>query len=293
MIVTHNRSNAFGNCLRAIASQVKRDDQIIIVDNASTADERHKNYTVFNRLNKGTITYHYRLINSIPLARNDALARAKKDIDILVFVDDDCVVQKHWLKNIKQSHFMHPGWHAIQGGVTSVPRNNFYAQLSGANYKNWLLSNRNADKTLSALDTKNISFKSEVFKTGVVFNKEVTFSSDIDFGMRLRKKGFVIGYDPSISVYHLERTTLTGFLLQHVRISKGEQVVGIGFLPDRYKLHLLTYIKEIRKHIFNKKLLYVCRILVIFLILFCVRGVFFARALLRRKFFRPHTRLSV
>lgn len=240
IVLTHNRSSLLEKCLDSLLSQTRPSDEVIVVNNNSSREETKKIMALI-RKHKENVRYLFNKTNSIPRGRNKGIKNAQKGSKIIAFIDDDCLANKDWLENIKKEHQAHREWQAIQGKVVSIPKDNLYARMTGITYQNWLRSNLLEKNLLSIIDTKNVSFKAKVFSLSLRFNEKFEKSSDIELGLRLRKKSFKIGHSPKIIVKHLERTGIIPFLHQHLNIAQGESKTNIKLLPSRYKYHLSPF----------------------------------------------------
>lgn len=243
IVLTRNRSFLLQKCLEKLVPQLRGNDAIIIVNNGSTLTETKKIKQVINHLkNKNLQLVWGDKKGNIPKGRNKGIVSVSKKSQIIAFLDDDCLPNKNWSKNIRKEHQAYHEWQVIQGKVISIPKNNLYARITGITYQNWLRSNLLNKNLLATFDSKNVSFKVKVFRSGLSFNEKFGRSSDIELGLRLRKKGFKIGYSPKIKTYHRERTTLIPFLKQHINIAKGERGVElVGLFPSRYKYHFFLF----------------------------------------------------
>ena len=243
VILCRNRSFLLQKCLQKLVLQLKDNDRVVIVNNGSTPKETEKIKQVISCFKNKNLQLVWGDKNgNIPNGRNKGIAIASKKSQIIAFLDDDCLPNKNWLKNIRKEHQAYHEWQVIQGKVISIPKNNLYARITGITYQNWLRSNLLNKNLLATFDSKNASFKAKIFRLGLLFNEKFGRSSDIELGLRLRKKGFKIGYSPKIKAYHRERTTLISFLKQHINIAKGERGIElVGLFPSRYKYHFFLF----------------------------------------------------
>lgn len=95
-ITTKNRETQLKDCINSILNNTVLPDEIIIVNQG-------------NRFSKNFLDYKdtsivWKVINqnksNLSSGRNTAIKNSKSEI--LCFTDDDCVVHKHWIKNIKK-----------------------------------------------------------------------------------------------------------------------------------------------------------------------------------------------
>jgi glycosyltransferase involved in cell wall biosynthesis len=92
IVCTYNRAHKIKQCLDALVNQSFDSYEIIVVndgsvDNTATVLSDYKFKVITNSPNQGASQ-----------SRNIGVAAARADI--LVFTDDDCIADKHWLKNL-------------------------------------------------------------------------------------------------------------------------------------------------------------------------------------------------
>ena len=101
-IITKNRSHDLIACLASIEKQTTPPDEILIVD--SSTDTKRVRYPV---------CYMYEPKPGFPNARNLVLDHAKNQW--VIFTDDDCVTNSHWIERFQQVISARPDAAAIAG----------------------------------------------------------------------------------------------------------------------------------------------------------------------------------
>ncbi|MCF7830446.1 glycosyltransferase family 2 protein [Candidatus Gracilibacteria bacterium] len=167
--------------------------------------------------------------------------------DILVFIGDDTIPTKSWLKNVQNFHVSHPEKNmGLLGMVNWVP------ELAKDSFHQWLLNNaqfsfssiRKHGATWRHFYTSNISVKKELVGN-IRFPED--FSGwgfeDILFGYELHKKGLKLLFDENCEVLHDHPQTLEE-VLAHTRNARKnakafEEKTGITVLPQGFKLTTL------------------------------------------------------
>ena len=124
IIVTFNRCAFLKKCLKSLIDQTVLPDEIIVVDNGSS-DNTKQIIDEFINNRSVPINYIFKQRGGISSGRNSGLKHAIGDI--VAFTDDDCLVCKDWIKNIKDAHIKYPQASAIGGRIE-----NAYAQPLGA-----------------------------------------------------------------------------------------------------------------------------------------------------------------
>jgi len=92
IIVTLNRASMLEGALFSLVQQTRLPEEVIVVDNNSSDNTGEIVANFKGRLN---IKYILETKKGIPISRNTGVENASGDI--IVFTDDDCVVDKEWL----------------------------------------------------------------------------------------------------------------------------------------------------------------------------------------------------
>lgn len=216
--LTKNRVFQLRLCLLSLQHQLTKDDEILLLDNGSTDDTRGCVKIMQKYL---PIRYYYSNKSGYPALYNEAVKKCKKQI--IVFLDDDCIAGPSFVKNIVKIHKKITSPCIIQGRTISLPKHNIYAEIMGDHYHNWIKLNTLQGHLMRTFDNKNASMSRSLFlETGGYDETLELGAEDIEYGLRLQRKGVPIFYNPSIVAYHHERDNLRGFIKQHLRIAKGE-----------------------------------------------------------------------
>jgi GT2 family glycosyltransferase len=153
--------------------------------------------------------------------RNVGAKKAKAEI--ILFLDDDAVVNKNIIKEVEK-FFNENQEIGIVGGPQLTPADdNQFAKISGyalgSIFGGWKLSNRykkgklNLNATETSLTSANLACKKEVFKK-IKFNPKLFPGEDPDFINQAKEKGIKVAYNPEQIVYHRRRNTLKGLVKQ-------------------------------------------------------------------------------
>lgn len=153
--------------------------------------------------------------------RNRGAERAKGQI--IVFLDDDAVIEPDFLKRAEEFFEKHPDVDIVGGPQLTPKEDRGFARISGyalsSKFGAWKMVNRydskklnlNADET--QVTSANLFAKKEVMKE-VKFDPRLWPGEDPDFITKAREKGFKVAYSPSIVVYHKRRPTIKAFSKQ-------------------------------------------------------------------------------
>lgn len=112
-IITFNRAEWLKDALMSLTRQTRIPDEVIVVDNGSKDRTKDVVLSFRDRLN---IKYVYEPIRGIPHARNAAIKNATGDI--IASIDDDCIADENWLKQIEIPFIKDPNIGVVGGNVT-------------------------------------------------------------------------------------------------------------------------------------------------------------------------------
>jgi len=197
------------NSLRNVVIPDNLSCEFIIVDNNSNDDTR----LVFEEIEKNfesKIRYVFEGKQGLSHARNRGIKEANGEI--IVFTDDDVIVDKDWILNIDKSFKEHDDAVCIGGKVLPVweiPKpdwlnHDLYGCLALLDFGDSVVSIHAPD-----LFTANLAVKSEMFKKHGDFDtnlgrmpKKLYCGEETEFLLRLLDAGENILYDPSLIVHH-------------------------------------------------------------------------------------------
>ena len=112
-IITFNRAEWLKDALTSLTKQTRQPDEVVVVDNGS---KDHTKDVVLSFRDKLNIKYVYEPVRGIPHARNTAIRNATGDI--IASIDDDCVADENWLKQIEIPFIKDPNIGVVGGNVT-------------------------------------------------------------------------------------------------------------------------------------------------------------------------------
>jgi GT2 family glycosyltransferase len=118
IIVTYNRGEELNECLNLILFQTTLPDEIIVVDNGDNSELGNLIKNKKEDFRKHNIPLKYienKRENSLTVARNIGIQNAGGDI--ILFLDDDVVVDKDYLKEIVKVYERYPNALGVQGYI--------------------------------------------------------------------------------------------------------------------------------------------------------------------------------
>lgn len=207
IIPTIGRHPQLKNCLISLLGQTILPDEIVVVDNTN----QKQALAIIENIShpkKVMINYVWEPKKGVAYARNAGLRRAK--YDLIAFVDDDCVTDKNWIKNIIFSSKKNP-YLILQGRSINGLPDNIYSCVEHFNTECFVLSEIYKDDKNQVwskmLITRNCAFRKSIFRKPLFFDTRFSyFFEDTDFSFQAREKGISILYQPKIFVTHFGRT---------------------------------------------------------------------------------------
>lgn len=172
-IITYRRPKELQRCLKSLKTQSYQPNKTIIVDSFSQKI-------------------------SIPESRN--LALKKCQTKYLAFVDDDCILQKDWVKNAHHYISTHPKLTFVVGKTILLNDHNLIAKTQFIAYQKWF-------DLYHSLDTKNVIINLQKIKK-LHFDTSFKIFEDVDFDQQLKSHKFIGAYNPKMIVKHPEVSNL-------------------------------------------------------------------------------------
>lgn len=267
LIVTKDRPLLLARCLRSLAEQVILPNQIVVINNGPEISTKGI-ITNFSQFLK--ITYVKERKIGEAFARNRALKLAKGEV--LVFIDDDCVADKNWLKNILVHLQKYPHCDGLLGKTENLLKDNVFANVYQSYYLRWLMENFKDIDQIQFLteesnffDTKNVTFRKNLVKD-FSFDPDVLFHSinvDNVAGSILSKKGKFF-YNPRMVVFHQNWGSFRDLMIKNFFQGIADQwIFDKKNIETRKKLLNYSYLKwlkicrqEIKDLNFFKKILF-------------------------------------
>ncbi|NCQ65568.1 MAG: glycosyltransferase family 2 protein [Candidatus Pacebacteria bacterium] len=213
VVVTRNRERDLEHCLGSLACQLETLDELVVIDNNSSDGTAQivKNFSK-NVLFKVKYIKHGKI--GYPHVYNRGLIEAKGNW--VAFIDDDCVADPSWYKNIKLMTGRFPKLSVILGKSSEYYQKNVMALTKsyidevgkiGA-IKNRLILD------YEILDSKNIVYnKNFLNKNKILFDTNLLkyangASEDCDLGMQIYSAGGVAIFNEKINVVHKDPTAI-------------------------------------------------------------------------------------
>jgi GT2 family glycosyltransferase len=266
-IVTRNRAEILRECLHSLTLQTLRPKNILIIDNNS-ADNTHGVILSFS----GELRIREVKENAIgyPTVYNRALKEVKTSW--IVFIDDDCVADKHWFHHVVDSVRRHPHATAILGpSYNYYPRNVFACAFQFSN-EWWRLRSIKGEEIINyaVLDSRNIIYNNTLLKKySIKFDETfLNGAEDSDLGLQITRKGLTAIYDRHMIVCHREPVTYKDYRYKKLRyLVSGFDIRKKWGLVIKFSETPHYYLKTTRLFKNSVKQLSFCRSLQCFLII--------------------------
>ena len=226
VIPTYNRARQLERCLIALLGLDYPSErmEIIVVDDASSDSTD----TILERFSRECavpgITLHvvkHTRQQGVALARNSGATQAR--MDVLAFIDSDCVATPGWLKELTPL-FEDPAIGAAGGMIRAYERHSAfgkYEDVCSSLFMGVRPQQVKLEGPLTYLPTANFLVRRAAWQDVGGF-APLTFGEDVDFCRRLLLHGASIRYEPRGVVLHDYRTTLSGFLKTRVSYASAE-----------------------------------------------------------------------
>jgi len=206
--------------------------EIIVVDNNSSDNTRDV-ILDFKRSSRLNVQYLFESRQGLAHARNKGVTEANGDI--VVFTDDDCIVDKHWLGYILKEFSSDTTLAGLGGRVELYNKKD--KPVTIRTFKERRLFSK-PHQLFNLLPGCNMAFKRKVFDMIGHFDPHfgagtrIAAAEDSDFFYRVQKAGFKMIYSPDPLIYHNHgRTTVE----QIIALNRG-YVIGRGAFYFKYIL---------------------------------------------------------
>jgi len=203
VVCTYNRKNLLKSCLNSIYAQdyPQSNFEVIIVDGGST-DGTEKLCEEFPQIRFITESRF-----GLAYARNKGAELARGSI--VAYTDDDCLVDKGWLRNLIAGFQFSKNVMGVGGPVYPLHPESIPAKIH-VKAALGLFDDGESTKLTDGIITSNSAFKKEIFKTikfdqtlGITRRgKRVLCGEDTDFCRKIVNSGYKLMYTPHAKVYH-------------------------------------------------------------------------------------------
>lgn len=271
VIPTFNRASFLSRCVGSLLEldYPQGKFEIIIINDGSTDATQTVLFNNFGTQN-GKIKYFLNGKNEGAAAsRNSGFRRAQGEL--IVSLDDDCLVERSWLRDLVGTFSRFPYASAVGGSVVNPTQTRLAQSSHIIEFSSWLPIGK--ARPVKNIPTCNIAYRKADIN-GFSFPEELKGSvyEDTLFNYNLFCSGRVIIFDPKIKIYHYKWAG--GFTKKDFYDSQAR--FATGFLKGGYKAHGLSGVILMKFRALN--LLCLRLILVFFR---CLRSKFYLRQFIR------------
>ncbi len=255
VIVTKDRQEELRHCLGTLTCQSELMDELIIIDNNSS-DNTLEVVKHFQKNVLFKVKYVKYRGTGFPKIYNRGLKEASSDW--IAFIDDDCVADVNWVKEIKNSIKKYPTHAAIMGWCGTYYSKNVYS-LATLMFDNiWkqrsIIGNVVVD--LEVLDNKNVVYRKKFLQENSLEYDEgrIEFqngaSEDCDLGMQIQNANGKAVCNKKIMIWHSDPRNWRWFINKYIMSWKSYQSLNFKWnLEDREKMKskqisLITAVSE-------------------------------------------------
>jgi|GEM_PF-833696 len=222
VIVTRNRAVLLKKVIHSLLVQTVLPDEILIVDNHSE-DETKKIVLHLQGLKKVLIRYAFEKKIGYPIVHNTGLKNAA--YKWVAFIDDDCIADKNWVRELKRSIQKNSDAVVILGESKTLYPQNIFSLTIYLLDQNWKKNRIHGQRILNyeILDNKNIVYNNPFLKKHrIAFDeKRVCIlhgaAEDCDLGKQIEKAGGVALYQKMAVVSHLDPTHFFWFCKRYIK----------------------------------------------------------------------------
>jgi glycosyltransferase involved in cell wall biosynthesis len=195
IVCTYNRAALLGRLLEALAGQTATPDsfEIIVVDDGSTDNTAEVCRSMMERMPRmKTITMSGN--SGLSAAGNSAVNEARGRF--LLFTDDDCIPDPHWVEKMCETLKDSP----IAAGAIASPASNYF-KLSHNIAQFYPFMPGQKARQLDFIAGANMGFQRRVVEDIGQFRVD-TVIPDMEYILRAREKEYIIAYAPQALITH-------------------------------------------------------------------------------------------
>lgn len=203
VVCTYSRNESLRRCLSAFEELLVPSDlnwEIIVLDNNSS-DTTSDVLSEFRDRKKLPLTYMFEARQGKSYALNRGVTQSRGNL--IAFVDDDCLVEKNWLRFLNEEFHADPTLSGIGGRVELYDSQDKPVAIRTLKQRTLLGSSA----SFSLISGCNMAFRRTVFDAIGGFDEDFgpgtgLVVEDADFVYRTLKYGFKIVYCPDVIIYH-------------------------------------------------------------------------------------------
>ena len=210
IVLTKDEAANIGECLDAVLAQMAVDDEVIVIDSASS-DKTVDIAAGYAERHPGRVRVHAFPENvSFGMARNQGIEMARHDV--IAFVSADAVPEPGWLPSLRESI---RNADVVYGRQRHAPPTESVATVSrGLRYHHFEVAKDVLPETFAS--NVNAAYRRFAFQT-LRFDEEAAGAEDVAFAKQARLAGLRIAYAADAVVRHKDVASWKGEWRKHVR----------------------------------------------------------------------------
>ncbi len=218
IVPVYNDPAGLRRTLEALVDQTYGSYEVVVADNGST-DATPTTARSYRDSHPDLLTVVTESeIQSSYAARNAGIRAADSESEILAFLDADTTVDDDWLEGAVAA--MEGEGCDYMGCRVEIPRKADegiiarYNRLTGFPVERYV-------REVGFAPTTCLLVRREVLESVGGFDQRLVSGGDLEFGRRVRRAGWELHYEPSVTVFHPPRSTLRSMVQKYVRIGRG------------------------------------------------------------------------
>lgn len=238
IIPTYNNHAVLMECLRSLNNQSvdKKCFEVVVVDDGGSNDISESVGLMDREL---SIRCLYQDHRGPAAARNLGIKKAEGDI--VLFLDDDSLPTKDWLRETIMAWEKFPDFDGIGGCTISKPSDSFLCRVN-TDIFNWYVRQYSFGEYCTFLSTHNAGYrKAKLSKVGQ-FDERFKGASgeDRDLNIKILNTGGKLRLDESILVYHDRDLSFKSFLKKYYNYGRVSHKLSTRY-PDLKRLSVSDY----------------------------------------------------
>ncbi|MGB0873223.1 MAG: glycosyltransferase [Solirubrobacterales bacterium] len=229
VVCTFDRPDSLLRAVRSVLASDYPDFELIVVDNAPQTNSTRD---ALSTITDSRVRYAAEPAAGLSRARNRGLADAVGEL--IAFTDDDVEVDPHWLRSLASAFAVRPNVGLVTGLVPAAELDNeFQQRFDSAVHWSTELTRRSYDLNENRLKMPTFPFRTGRMGAGANFavSRECAQAvggfdralgagapcgggDDLDYFLRVIKRGWTLSYEPSALVWHHHRADGEALLRQ-------------------------------------------------------------------------------